>query len=87
MATSTTSRQGEDNSGDHGITGAGFLPWEQDLEMISKFLDRKVIKIEEMVELFWMHTGTMQFCLGLSISVCVLCDVTSTVSEHPQTLG
>ena len=21
----------------------GFLPWEQDLEMISKFLDRKVI--------------------------------------------
>lgn len=25
----------------------GYLPWEQDLEMVSKFLDRKVAKFNE----------------------------------------
>ena len=38
-------RQGKDVSGDyadHGKSSVGFLPWEEDLEMISRFLDRKV---------------------------------------------
>lgn len=39
MTTLTMSEEGESNS---STTVTGYLPWPEDLQMISEFLDRKV---------------------------------------------